>query len=164
MTHRFLLRFLILASMTLGVAACSANPVTPATPTAQTGNEGQSSDVPTSAQLRAQTDAQGSVEFVVTPLNLNSPDETLDFDVSMNTHSVDLSWDLAAQSVLSTDTGLEVQGLSWPVGSGHHYEGTLIFPAKTTDGKSLLDSAKTLTLTIRDTDVPERVFVWELSK
>jgi hypothetical protein len=104
------------------------------------------------------------VEFVVTPLNLTSPGETLDFDVSMDTHSVDVSWDLAAQSALKADTGLEVKGLSWPVGGGHHYEGTLTFSAKTADGKALLKGAKTLTLIIRDADAAERVFSWSLSK
>ncbi|HLB45415.1 MAG TPA: hypothetical protein VJL59_00185, partial [Anaerolineales bacterium] len=65
--------------------------------------------------------------------------------------------------VLTTDTGLEVKGLSWPVGNGHHYEGTLTFPAKTADGKSVLDGAKRLTLRIRDAGVPERVFEWDVS-
>jgi hypothetical protein len=101
---------------------------------------------------------------VITPLNLAVPGETLDFDVSMNTHSVDLGWNLAALSTLSTDAGLAVQGVSWPVGSGHHYEGTLTFPAKTGDGRALLEGAKTLTLTIRDAGAAERVFVWELSR
>ncbi len=117
-----------------------------------------------SSENIARTDSQASVEFVVTPLNLASPTDTLDFDVSMNTHSVDLSWDLAAQSVLATDAGLEVKGQSWPVGSGHHYEGTLTFPAKTADGKPLLDGARKLTLTIKDAGVAERIFEWDLSK
>jgi hypothetical protein len=102
------------------------------------------------------------VEFAITPLNLATPGATLDFDVSMNTHSVDLGWDLAARSTLAADTGLEVTGQSWPVGSGHHYDGTLSFPTAAADGKALLSGAKTLTLTIRDTDVPQRVFTWEL--
>ncbi len=112
-----------------------------------------------SAQSRE--DAQGAVVFVVTPLDLAAAD-TLDFDVSMNTHSVDVSWDLARQSTLATDTGLSVAGESWPIGGGHHYDGTLSFPARTAAGEALLAGATTLTLTIRDTDVPERVFVWEL--
>jgi hypothetical protein len=117
-----------------------------------------------STENLARTDSQASVEFVVTPLNLAAPGETLDFDVLMDTHSVDLSWDLAAQSVLATDTGLVVQGQGWPVGSGHHFEGTLSFPAKTADGKALLDGAKMLTLTIKDAGAAERVFEWELSQ
>lgn len=108
-------------------------------------------------------DAQGQVEFVITPLNLKAPAGTFDFDVSMNTHSVDLGWDLAAQSMLATDTGREVGGQSWPVGGGHHYNATLSFPATTAAGLALLDGAASLTLTIRDTDVPERVFTWDLA-
>jgi hypothetical protein len=109
-------------------------------------------------------DAQGAVEFVVTPLNLGAPGATLDFDVSMNTHSVDLGWDLAAQSALTTDTGLDVAGQIWPIGSGHHYAGTLSFPVTTADGAALLDGATTLTLVIRGTDVPERIFTWNLGR
>jgi len=108
------------------------------------------------------TDEQGAVVFEVTPLNLDSPGDTLDFDVVMNTHSVDLGWDLAAQSVLQTDTGLEVGGTSWPVGNGHHYGGTLSFAAVTDQGQDVLEEVSMLTLVIRDTDVPERLFVWEL--
>ncbi len=170
--------FLFLSLLLSSLAACSSAAQTPApesiivtgrAPTANAQSETLPTNRPAAAspaadQKLARTDSQVSVEFVVTPLNLSAPGETLDFDVSMNTHSVDLSWDLAAQSVLSTDTGLEVKGASWPVGSGHHYEGTLSFPSKTADGKSLLDGAKKLTLTIRDAATPERVFEWELSK
>ena len=140
----------VLAALTVLIAACS--PATSADSTAPSANESP-----------ARTDTQGAVVFVVTPLDLAAPGETFDFDVSMNTHSVDLSWNLAAQSVLRADTGLEVAGQSWPVGNGHHYQGTLAFPAKTAEGKSLLAGAKKLTLTIRDTDVSERVFEWELT-
>ncbi len=116
----------------------------------------------TPAEGETRADEQGAVVFEVTPLNLDSPGETLDFEVVMNTHSVDVAWNLAALATLRTDSGLEVQGTSWPVGGGHHYGGTLSFPATSADGKPILDGATVLTLTIRDTDVPERVFVWEL--
>ena len=170
----FLFPSLLLSSL----AACSSAAQTPDTepfivtggaPTANALTETLPTNRPAAAspaadQTLARADSQASVEFVVTPLNLSAPGETLDFDVSLNTHSVDLSWDLATQSVLSTDTGLEVKGASWPVGGGHHYEGTLSFPSKTADGKLLLDGAKKLTLTVRDAATPERVFEWELSK
>ena len=163
------------------VAACSGRPVTPpaATPPPSAGSLITPSasdearlpaptDQPAEAEAQpatdlARTDTQGAVEFVVTPLNLNTAGATLDFDVSMNTHSVDLAWDLAAQSVLATDTGREVAGQSWPAGTGHHYEGTLTFPVTAANGEGLLDSATTLTLTIRNTDVPARVFTWALN-
>jgi len=98
---------------------------------------------------------------VVTPLNLSQPGATLDFDVSMNTHSVNLAWDLAAQSELTTDTGREVKGQKWPVSGGHHVDGTLTFPSQTTDGTPLLAGAKKLTLTIQDAGAPERIFEWD---
>jgi hypothetical protein len=160
------------------VAGCVSRPATPLpdptpassdtgavpAPTEASGtadSETTSQTEPSAADL-ARSDAQGAVEFVVTPLNLAAAGATLDFDVSMNTHSVDLGWDLAAQSVLVTDTGLEVTGQSWPIGSGHHYQGTLTFPSTTSGGEALLDGVTALTLTIRDTDVAARVFTWEL--
>lgn len=108
------------------------------------------------------TDTQGSVTFEVTPIGLSATAERLEFEVVMDTHSVDLEWDLAAHSVLRTDTGLEAQALSWPLGGGHHYSGTLTFPSRAEDGTAFLDGARVVTLIIRDTDVPERAFVWEV--
>ena len=107
-------------------------------------------------------DEQGAVVFEVTPLNLGTPADTLDFDVAMNTHSVDLSMDLAVLSTLSTDTGITVQASKWDaVPGGHHVEGTLIFPS-VQDGTSILEGASKLMLTIVDADAPSRVFEWQL--
>ena len=149
----------IISLMALALAGCAAQPTSPP----GLGDPTVAPSAPAVADL-ARTDVQGAVEFVVTPLNLTAPNATLDFDVSMNTHSIDLGWDLAALSTLRTDAGVEVAGQTWPVGSGHHYDGTLSFPATTADGRALLDGAATLTLTIRDTDVAERVFTWELGQ
>lgn len=157
MNHKSGLSFSLLFILALGLAACSSAFTTPASLPAS------SSSTPAETDL-ARTDSQGAVEFVVTPLNLSASGATLDFDVSLNTHSVDVSWNLAALSVLKTDTGLEVKGLSWPMGGGHHYQGTLTFPRQTTDGQSLLDGAKKLTLTILEAAAPTRVFEWDLAK
>ena len=150
------------------LAACAAPAQPPAaTPTAarvQPTAGVQATPTQASGEELARTDAQGSVEFAVTPLNLKASSATLDFTVAMNTHMVDLNWNLAAQATLTTDTGLKVNGASWPAGGGHHVTGTLSFPSQTADGKALLTSAKVLTLTIRDTDVAERVFVWQLGQ
>ncbi len=144
-----------LTLLALVLAACSRQPAasTPA-PTAP----------PAAGSDLTRSDDQGSVTFAITPLNLSAPGETIDFDVSMNTHSVDLGWDLAAQSVLRTDKGLEVQGLEWPGGSGHHVSGVLSYPAKTADGQPLLEGASTVTLIIREAGVPERSFAWSLTR
>ena len=152
-----------LASPAAAPATINASGATAGTPPTPAGNAGASSPAGAAPDL-VRTDAQGAVEFAVTPLNLTSPGETLDFDISLNTHSVDLVWDLAAQSTLRTDAGLEVKGQNWPVGSGHHYDGKLTFPAQTPDGTSLLTGAKKLTLIVRDAGAPERVFTWDLTQ
>lgn len=109
------------------------------------------------------SDAQGAVTVDVTPENLENPGDTLIFDVAMNTHSVDLSMDLAQLAVLSTDNGKSVQATLWdaPQG-GHHLEGQLSFPS-TLDGNNLLDGAKSVTLTITNVDAPARIFTWQLT-
>ena len=106
-------------------------------------------------------DEQGAVVVEITPLNLSNPGSTLDFLVSLDTHSVDLSMDLAAMATLVTDTGYTLQATEWnaPVG-GHHVSGKLLFPAAV-DGTPLLNGVKKLTITLVDVDVPERTFVWE---
>lgn len=108
------------------------------------------------------TDKQGAVSVEVLPLNLGGPGETLDFRVAMNTHSVELDMNLVEQAALSTDTGLTISPIGWDAPSGgHHVTGTLSFPGSL-DGVAVMDGVTKLTLTLRDIDVPERVFVWTL--
>lgn len=112
----------------------------------------------------AQADEQGAVTVSVTQLNLNGPAETLDFYVAMDTHSVDLSMDLAEQAELTTDTGLVVVPASWNgAQGGHHVSGTLSFPAAI-DGHTVLNNVTLLTLTLRDVDAAERIFTWQLQE
>jgi len=152
--------FAILA-LGLILAACSAAatpeptlPVLPSTPEPVT--------VSTGASLPTETvsDSQGAVIVEITPKNFTA--ETLDFNVSLNTHSVDLSMDLSTLATLTTDTGVTVPASLWdaPRG-GHHVEGTLQFPASVA-GKSVLEGAKQITIKIVNLDVPERVFTWGL--
>jgi len=152
--------FAILA-LGLILAACSAAatpeptlPVLPSTPEPVT--------VSTGASLPTETvsDSQGAVIVEITPKNFTA--ETLDFNVSLNTHSVDLSMDLSTLATLTTDTGVTVPASLWdaPRG-GHHVEGTLQFPASVA-GKSVLEVAKQITIKIVNLDVPERVFTWDL--
>jgi len=108
------------------------------------------------------TDKQGAVSVEVLPLNLGGLGQTLDFRVAMNTHSVELDMNLAEQATLSTDTGLTISPVRWDAPSGgHHVSGTLSFPAEV-DGAVVMDGVTELTLTLRNIDVPERVFVWAL--
>jgi hypothetical protein len=158
---RFVLPLLII--LTVLLAACSPKQ-TSTEQTVPVSNNANTSSVPAAGDTGGLTraDEQGAVTFEVTALNLDAGTDSLEFDVSMNTHSVDLSMDLAQLSTLTTDTGLSLQAGKWDATpGGHHVEGKLIFPA-TQDGKSVLDGAGKLTLTIVDVDAPSRAFEWEL--
>ncbi len=160
------IRFLSLALL-LGVslAACSpalserggsaAQVVPPTAPPAPAASAAPAQDL-------ARTDEQGAVTVEVTPLDLNNAAQALDFEVAMNTHSVDLGMDLAALATLTTDTGHTARATTWdaPKG-GHHVSGRLSFPASA-DGAPLLKGAKKLTLTLQNLDAPERTFTWDL--
>jgi hypothetical protein len=112
----------------------------------------------------ARWDSQGAVEVEIRPRNLLSPiGGLLEFDVFMNTHSVDLSMDLAALSTLETDLGLHVSAGWWSGGSGHHVQGVLVFPERDPAGRMILEGARTITLRIEGVDAPVRVFEWETS-
>jgi uncharacterized lipoprotein YbaY len=119
-------------------------------------------DASSSADL-TRSDEQGMVMFEVTPINLATTANPLEFSIAMNTHSVDLSMDLATLATLTTDTGVTIQAEKWDaVPGGHHVSGKLIFPS-TKEGKSILDGASKLTLTIVNVDAPSRVFEWQLN-
>lgn len=155
---RFLLP--ILLTITLFLAACSA--ATPTAVQAPTQPATVAAEPASSSTDLARSDAQGAVTVSVTPLNLSNPSDQLEFDISLETHSFDLSMDLATLATLTTDSGLTVQATTWdaPRG-GHHVQGKLIFPA-TQDGKSILEGTSKLTLTITNVDAPTRVFEWQL--
>ncbi len=149
-----------LLALSLVLTACSAtstavqdNPASVFVPTESSSSSNDSA---------MRIDQQGAIIFEITPLNLDSPAETLEFHVTLTTHSIDLSMDLATLSTLTTDTGASVESILWgaPRG-GHHVEGKLIFPA-TKDDKSILEGATKLTLTITNVDAPTRIFEWEL--
>ncbi len=158
------------------LAACAPAPVPPAQPTVQPPLVSNILSTPTDNPALLPTlfpnnsnngelsrvDEQGAVVFEITPLNLGTPADTLEFDVAMNTHSVDLSMDLATLATLTTDTGTSVQATKWDaVPGGHHVSGTLIFPVMK-DGKSILEGVSKLTLTVVNVDAASRAFEWAL--
>ena len=162
---RFALLFLFL---TLFLTACAPTPATESASTPLPTPTDDPALLPTlfpninGSDEMSRLDEQGAVIFEVTPLNLGTPGDTLEFDVAMNTHSVDLSMDLAQLATLSTDSGVTVQASKWDaIPGGHHVEGKLIFPSAQ-NGTSILDGASKLTLTIVNVDAASRVFEWEL--
>ena len=170
---RFGLPLLLVLTLILTACAPQANPdstqppVQPVAPVIATPTDDPAL-IPTLFPNTADTsdmtrmDEQGAVIFAVTPLNLGAPADTLEFVVSMNTHSVDLSMDLAQLATLSTDAGLTAQASKWDATpGGHHVSGKLIFPS-TQATKSILEGASKLTLTIINVDAESRIFEWEL--
>lgn len=110
----------------------------------------------------AKSDEQGNITVKITPLNLNNPDDTLDFEVTMDTHSVDLNMDLAPMASLSNDFNWTVQAVQWEAPRGGHYvTGKLSFPARY-DGDSMLVAMARVTIAIENLDAPERLFTWQL--
>ena len=93
----------------------------------------------------------------VQPLGLADDQESWDFDVAINTHSVNLEYDLTQVAVLRCERGGEHKPVSWegsPPG-GHHRQGVLRFV-------SLDHPTSFLELVIQDVaGVSERVFRWE---
>jgi hypothetical protein len=160
---------LFLLSLTLLLAACNRDgPIIENTVLdvpAIDGNQIEPIAVEEAANHETLVDEQGAVSVAVTPLNLEETDaETLAFEVVMNTHSVDLSMDLASLTTLKLDNGNEVTAVLWDAQpGGHHVSGILSFPASV-NGTTLLAEASQLTLTIRDVDVSVRVFTWQLGK
>lgn len=110
-------------------------------------------------------DNQGAVEISVVPLNMGtSGSEQLDFQIAMNTHSVDLSMDLARLASLENDRGVKVQADGWSGGSGHHVNGILSFPLRDSQGLAVLEGASFVVLRIESVDAPLREFRWEVGQ
>ena len=151
-------------AFTLILAACS--PAKPSASTPPTNPPAENTPVRSTGvgelQLSERTDQQGAVTVVVKPELWTSSSETLTFVIALETHSIDLSFALAALATLSTDTGFTLQPVGWdaPAG-GHHVSGILSFPSGV-DGKFVLDGINNLLLTIKNLDASERVFTWEL--
>ena len=99
----------------------------------------------------------GGVRVDVVPLQLR-PGQQARFEIRMNTHSVELKFDIVAVSILKDDQGREYRATVWN-GSppeGHHRSGVLEFPA-------LPDDAKSAALYLKDiANVAERVYEWTI--
>lgn len=135
----------------------TAAPEPPATPTAAP------IALPTAAPLQAepptaQTNNAGNVVVTVTPevLSAGAP---LAFEISMNTHSVDLAGDMLALVELRDERGSVRKPTVWdgPVGGGHHRAGVIRFDA-------LPAGTRSITLVVKNiAGIRERAFTWELA-
>lgn len=153
MKKRFVLILSVLSVVALSAGCSALNPI----PTAQVVQPMRSGNSDSVSEFQPQTVEGGSVTVTAQPLNLKAgaPPE---FDIAMNTHSVDLADDLLQAVVLRDDSGKEYAPLAWegPSAGGHHREGVIRFdplPIKT----------KTVTLIVRNVaGIAERVFKWNM--
>lgn len=110
------------------------------------------------AQLPTQKDSSGGVTVSVTPGNLSADAKMWDFSVVLDTHSQDLSDDLAKSAVLMDDKGREFKAAGWDGAApgGHHRKGELKF-----EPISPRPQALELRLT-RPGEPKPRTFRWDL--
>jgi hypothetical protein len=108
-----------------------------------------------------QSDGSGAVAIEVEWLG--EKNGLLTFQVSMNTHSVDLdAYDFGELAALRDDQGNQYHPNAWgSAPGGHHREGTLTFAVPAFLGQG---QAKYVEMVIHDVaGIEERVFRWELA-
>lgn len=83
--------------------------------------------------FQALASSENNVEFRVTPLSAS------EFEISINTHSVDLGFDLTEISMLYDNIGNTYKPLKWEGSApgGHHRSGILKFPFVDSNAKSI---------------------------
>jgi hypothetical protein len=170
-SHSFLLLLLslILAACSSNVMVPISDPPAPSLPPTSSPQDPAATPTPPAESSETlptedltQIDEQGMVTVEVTPLNLSNPGDTLAFEVALNTHSVDLSMDLAPLSTLNFGNGTSLPASLWDATrGGHHVSGKLVFPALL-NGRPVLENAGDIQLVIKDLDAPERIFSWKL--
>jgi len=104
--------------------------------------------------LSSQARNMGAVEVEIKPISV-MPGKNVAFEISLNTHSVELNYDYTQIATLTDDRGNSYKPTKWTGGnSGHHVKGELLFAA-------LPKNPKELTLTLEGVDNRVEVFVWQ---
>lgn len=105
-----------------------------------------------------QTSSEGPVTVAVTPKQLAASADTWEFEIALNTHSVELDHDLTQISTLTGSDGQSYGPGVWQGDgpSGHHRSGVLRFQVPAT-------APEAVDLTIRGVGgVAERRFRWSV--
>jgi hypothetical protein len=139
----------VILPLTLLISACSAEGSTPAALASSLGE---------SASASTRTSEDGQVTAVV---DWAGPDEGAVFEVTLDTHSVDLDALDLSDAVLRNDRSESLSAQPWaaPKG-GHHREGALTFDG---DAAPFFDGAKWIELVLSGIgDLPERTLRWEI--
>lgn len=102
-----------------------------------------------------QTKSLGAVEVEITPIKLK-PGQPVQFSLSLDTHSVDLSYDYTKIISAQDDQGNVYKALNWSgENSGHHLNGVLEF-------EPLSKEAQSIKLNVSGIDNQDTIFEWEL--
>ena len=96
----------------------------------------------------------GAVEITATP---KLDDSGYEFNITLNTHSTELNYDLVSVSSLTNEKGQTIKPSNWQGDGpgGHHREGKLIFP-------KFNNRPKILNLTINEIGEKGVNFEWKL--
>lgn len=110
--------------------------------------------------LSPQTNSEENVTVQITPLNISKTSNFWEFEISMQTHSVELNQDLVKNSVMIDNNGKRYYPVAWEGDppSGHHRKGILKFEAISPIPKSIMLKINQIG------DVQERVFKWDLKE
>ena len=101
----------------------------PKNPSISTNTANPTQNTNSNSNQKTKESSEGPVTVAVTPRSLESGSSSWDFDITLNTHSEELSEDLVAVSELLDDQGKAYKPTSWdgsPPG-GHHRNGVLKF-------------------------------------
>lgn len=97
----------------------------------------------------------GAVEVEAVPKNLRVGEEIV-FELSLNTHSVELDYEYTSIVSLQDNLGGNYEALDWDGGeSGHHVKGRLTF-------EPLKDGVESVSLELSGIDNQTNNFTWEL--
>lgn len=142
----------VVLPITLVIAACSAASSAVSAPVSSPGESASA------ASDSTRTSEGGQVTAVV---NWTGPDTGAVFEVTLDTHSVDLDALDLSDAILRNDRSETLPAQPWaaPKG-GHHREGALRFEG---DPAPFFDGAKWVELILSGIgDLPERTLRWEI--
>ena len=122
------------------------------TPTNATSSTNSNSENKT---YQAQENDDKDVAVSATPEGLSSTQNVV-FDITMNNHQYELSYNLTKIATLTDDKGNTYKPISWNGSTGgHHVSGKLVFP-------QLTGGVSSVTLTLPQIAGVDRIFTWKL--
>jgi len=105
---------------------------------------------------QTKVDSQANVTIEVTPQVIGIEMQENIFELLLDTHSVDLNYDLQKIIILRDDLGNIYEASAWTGGiGGHHLVGKIVFP-------SIDKDAKAVELEINGLGEVKRMFQWDI--